>query len=116
MEVKVGQVWKNKSGTMITIIGLDNKSAALKMATGEIGCHSISFLEWHIQQLELELVLDQQLSDLEIVQKALIEKCGGSGCLVFHHGGWVIETDEYVIAEGNDNESLLTWAKQTIGG
>jgi hypothetical protein len=64
---------------------------------------------------EIESITDRKPSDLEIVQKAVIEKFGRAGCLVFHAKGWLAETDEYVIAEGSDNESLLTWAKQTIG-
>jgi hypothetical protein len=63
----------------------------------------------------LELDVEPQQSDLEIVQKAVIKKCGKAGCLVFHNEGWVVETDDYIIAEGADNESLITWAKQTMG-
>lgn len=63
-----------------------------------------------------ELEKDRELSDLEIVHKAL-DISGRELGLGTGRRWWIYEkqfcTD--TVASGNDTESLLTWAKQTIG-
>lgn len=113
MEVKVGQVWKNKAGDAFEIIGVSKDHFAWKMDDGEIGCTPIKF--WSAIQ-EPVLVSDSPLSELEIVQKALEQE----HCFVeiTGDGAWHLFeriSNESIGIVGDTVLGLLTWAKQTIG-
>lgn len=110
MEVKVGQVWRNiHTERDLKVIFVGRYDATLADEEG-----TLSDALWKFEKGIYAIVSDSPLSDLEIVRKALDKSFSrlSIGC----GGGWLAEKNiDTVTGKGYDIESLLAWAKQTIG-
>jgi len=105
MEVKVGDV-KRIWGRKVTVIEiLENYWFTVKYNNGRFGVCSK-------QDFDDAEDMEPQLSDLEIVQKALNKTDGKLGCSNSYSE--VIDPFGKVLFD-DCHESLLTWAKQTLG-
>lgn len=114
MEVKVGQVWKHAyTQRLWRVIFVGKYEATIADEEG-----SFSEALWKFEKGIFTLESSPpELSDLEVVQKALL-KVECSLDIDRRGGWWVVDgkgmNNNYRYS-GKSMESLLTWAKQTIG-
>jgi hypothetical protein len=110
MNVKAGQVWYHAGSQRDWEVIAAGKSCVI-VAHGDAETpisHMDLFADFKLKQ-----DVEPQQSDLEIVQKALMQEKAG---IEFNgDGGWLVCVGVRVLASGDDTESLLAWTKQTIG-
>lgn len=121
MEVKYKRADELDCGDVIVIGGIETVIEYLEVVSGYILINKNEVLAPPEAQLRL---VCRAPSDLEIVQKALgkikLVDHRSANVDFFGNGSWVVWNYSinaaHQVADGSDLESLLTWAKQTIGG
>ena len=113
MDVKVGQVWRDDTGNFEVLKKdsdrLQNIFYVVRYDDGD--CVDKCIFD------HCMLIKDVPLSDLEIVQKALLKvECSLD---IDRRGGWWVGDGKMINNNyrysGKSMQSLLTWAKHTIG-